>query len=101
MLSASGPGASDHGASDHGASGQGSGLAAVFEPRRVALVGASDRLGSVGRLLWDNLADFPGQVLPVCPAATVGGQTAYADLRDVPGQVDLAVIATPAATVPG
>ena len=73
----------------------------MFEPRRVALVGASDRPGSVGRLLWDNLAGFPGEVLPVCPAATVGGQAAYADLRDVPGQVDLAVIATPAATVPG
>jgi acetyltransferase len=103
MLSASGPGhgATGHGAGDHGASGHGSGLAAVFEPRRVALVGASDRPGSVGRLLWDNLAGFPGEVLPVCPAATVGGQAAYADLRDVPGQVDLAVIATPAATVPG
>jgi acyl-CoA synthetase (NDP forming) len=107
MLSASGSGhgASDHGASDrgageHGASGHGSGLAAVFEPRRVALVGASDRPGSVGRLLWDNLAGFPGEVLPVCRAATVGGQVAYADLRDVPGEVDLAVIATPAATVP-
>jgi acetyltransferase len=76
------------------------GLAAVFEPRRVALVGASDRAGTVGRLLWDNLADFPGEVLPVCPAATVGGRPAYASLRDVPGDVDLAVIATPAATVP-
>jgi acetyltransferase len=103
MLSASSPGhgASDHGASDHGASDHGSGLAAVFAPRRIALVGASDRPGSVGRLLWDNLADFPGEVLPVCPAATVGGRAAYADLRDVPGEVDLAVIATPAATVPG
>jgi acyl-CoA synthetase (NDP forming) len=77
------------------------GLAAVFEPRRVALVGASDRAGTVGRLLWGNLAGFPGEVLPVCPAATVGGRPAYADLRDVPGDVDLAVIATPAATVPG
>jgi acyl-CoA synthetase (NDP forming) len=76
------------------------GLTAVFEPRRVALVGASDRAGTVGRLLWDNLADFPGEVLPVCPAATVGGRRAYADLRDVPGEVDLAVVATPAATVP-
>src|SRR5262252_4253053 len=108
MLSASGPshgasdhGASDQGASDYGASGHGSGLAAVFEPRRVALVGASDRPGSMGRLLWDNLAGFPGEVLPVCPAATVCGKTAYADLRDIPGDVDLAVIATPAATVPG
>jgi acyl-CoA synthetase (NDP forming) len=79
----------------------GDGLAAVFSPRRVALVGASDRPGSVGRLLWDNLADFPGEVVPVGPAATVGGVPGYADLRAVPGQVDLAVIATPAATVPG
>ncbi len=76
------------------------GLAAVFDPRRVALVGASDRAGSVGRLLWDNLADFPGDVLPVGPAATVGGCPAYPDLRAVPGPVDLAVIVTPAATVP-
>jgi acyl-CoA synthetase (NDP forming) len=77
------------------------GLAAVFEPGRVALVGASDRPGSVGRLLWDNLAAFPGEVLPVSKAARVGGQVAYPDLRDVPGPVDLAVIATPAAAVPG
>ena len=78
-----------------------SGLAAVFEPRRIALVGASDRPGSVGRLLWDNLADFPGEVLPVSQAPTVGGRPAYPDLRQVPGQVDLAIIVTPAATVPG
>ena len=44
------------------------GLAAVFAPRRVALVGASDRPGSVGRLLWDNLDGFPGEVVPVGPA---------------------------------
>ena len=80
---------------------RGAGLAAVFEPRRVALVGASDRPGSVGRLLWDNLADFPGEVVPVSQAATVGGRLAYPDLREVPGEIDLAVIATPAATVPG
>jgi acyl-CoA synthetase (NDP forming) len=77
------------------------GLAAVFAPRRIALVGASERPGSVGRLLWDNLSGFPGEVLPVGPAARVCGQVAYPDLQDVPGQVDLAVIATPAATVPG
>jgi acyl-CoA synthetase (NDP forming) len=76
------------------------GLAAVFEPRRIALVGASDRPGSVGRLLWDNLASFPGEVLLVSQSATVGGRPAYGDLRQVPGAVDLAVIVTPAATVP-
>ena len=77
------------------------GLAAVFAPRRVALVGASDRAGSVGRLLWDNLAGFPGEVVPVGPSGTVGGVRAYPDLREVPGNVDLAVVATPAAAVPG
>lgn len=76
------------------------GIAAVFAPRRVALVGASDRPGSVGRLLWDNLASFPGEVIPVSQAGRVGGQVAYPDLREVPGPVDLAVIATPAGTVP-
>jgi acyl-CoA synthetase (NDP forming) len=78
-----------------------SGLDAVFSPRRVALVGASERAGTVGRLLWDNLAGFPGEVVPVCQADTVCGTAAYADLRAVPGDVDLAVIATPAAAVPG
>ena len=77
------------------------GLAAVFEPRRVALVGASDRPGSVGRLLWDNLATFPGEVVPVSQSGRVGGRAAYPGLGDVPGPVDLAVVATPAATVPG
>jgi acetyltransferase len=76
------------------------GLAAVLAPRRVARVGAPDQLGSVGRLLWDNLADFPGEALPVCQVATLGGRLAYHDLRDVSGEVDLAVIATPAATMP-
>lgn len=78
-----------------------SGLAAVFSPRRVALVGASDRPGSVGRLLWENLATFPGEVVPVSKSATVGGRVAYPRLDDVPGLVDLIVIATPADTVPG
>jgi acetyltransferase len=78
-----------------------SGLTAVFAPRRVALVGASDRPGSVGRLLWENLATFPGEVVPVSQSATIGGRVAYRRLDDVPGLVDLVVIATPAATVPG
>ena len=72
----------------------------MFAPRRVALVGASERPGSVGRLLWDNLADFPGEVVPVCRSGSVRGTVAYPDLREVPGDVDLAVIATPAAAVP-
>ena len=78
----------------------GAGLGAVFEPRRVALVGASDRPGTVGRLLWDNLADFPGDVVPVCQAGSVAARPPTPACGRFPGQVDLAVIVTPAATVP-
>jgi acetyltransferase len=77
-------------------------LAALFEPRRVALVGASERPGSMGELLWRNLADFPGEVVPVTPSGgTVGGRPAYRTLHDVPGDLDLAVVAVPADAVPG
>lgn len=78
------------------------GLAAVFTPRRVALVGASERAGSMGCLLWSNLGTFPGEVVPVNPSAgTVGGRTAYRSLRDIEGEVDLAVVVVPAPAVPG
>jgi acetyltransferase len=77
-------------------------LAAVFTPRRIALVGASERPGSVGALLWRNLDGFPGEVVPVGhSAATVGGRPTVASLRDIRGDVDLAVVAVPAPAVPG
>ncbi|MFN0285039.1 MAG: acetate--CoA ligase family protein [Kineosporiaceae bacterium] len=67
-------------------------LDALFTPRRVALVGASDRPGTLGALLAGNLADYPGEVVVVR-----SGQS----LRDVEGPVDLAVVAVPASAVPG
>ena len=66
-------------------------LNALFSPRRVALVGASDRKGTLGDLLATNLASFPGEVVPV---------GAGASLRDVDGDIDLAVVAVPAHAVP-
>jgi acetyltransferase len=75
------------------------GLHAVFNPRRIALVGVSDRPGTLGRLLWDNLRDFPGEVIPVGRAASIDGTPAYADLADVPGEIDLAVVGVPAERV--
>jgi acetyltransferase len=76
------------------------GLAAVFTPRRIALVGASDRPGRMGSLLWSNLAGFPGEVVPVTRSATtVGGRPAYPSLRAVDGLIDLAVVVVPAAAV--
>ncbi|MBA2390087.1 MAG: CoA-binding protein, partial [Geodermatophilaceae bacterium] len=50
----------------------------------------------MGRLLWDNLRDFPGDVVPVGRSASIDGTPAYADLTDVPGDIDLAVIGVPA-----
>jgi acetyltransferase len=77
------------------------GLDAVFNPRRIALVGASDRAGTMGRLLWDNLRDFPGEVVPISRSASIDGTRAYADLTEVPGDIDLAVIGAPADRVLG
>ncbi len=73
-----------------------SGLDAVFNPRRIALVGASERPNTMGRLLWDNLRSFPGDVVPVSRSPSVDGARAYPDLADVPGDIDLAVIGLPA-----
>lgn len=66
-------------------------LNALFSPRRIALVGASDRKGTLGHLLATNLATFPGEVVPVRSGES---------LRDVPGEIDLAVVAVPAHAVP-
>lgn len=77
------------------------GLAAVFEPGRVALVGASDLPGKAGELLWRNLSSFPGEVIPVTGATSaVGGHKAYATLTAVTGDIDLAVVVVPAPAVP-
>ncbi|MBS4728723.1 acetate--CoA ligase family protein [Mycobacterium sp. SM1] len=77
-------------------------LNAVFDPRRVALVGASDRSGSMGELLWRNLAEFPGEVVPVTRSTeSVAGRKTYPTLTAVEGDVDLAVVVVPAAAVPG
>ena len=67
-------------------------LDAVFTPRRVAVVGASDRPGKMGTTFMRNLAGFPGEVLPVTTSQdTVEGRKAYASLRDIPGRVDLEI----------
>ena len=77
-------------------------LDVFFAPRAVAVIGATENPGSVGRTTFWNLITNPfgGTVYPVNPKrAQVLGVKAYANLRDVPRPVDLAVIVTPAATV--
>ncbi len=79
-------------------------LDAFFRPESVAVIGATDRPGSVGRsVLWNLVSNtFGGTVYPVNPnRASVLGIRAYATVADVPERVDLAVIATPALSVPG
>src|SRR5688572_5346003 len=73
----------------------------IFAPRNVALIGATEMEGSVGRALLENLASFPGSVFPINPNhATVLGKKTYPNISSVPERIDLAVIATPAVTVP-
>jgi len=76
-------------------------LDAVFVPRRVAVVGASDEPGKVGTTFMRNLSGFSGEVIPVNPSRSeIAGRTAYRKLVDVPGRIDLAVAIVPARAVP-
>ena len=77
-------------------------IEAMFAPKTVAVIGATERRGSVGRTLMENLLAFGGSVFPVNPKrGRVLGIEAFPKIGDVPAEVDLALIATPAATVPG
>jgi acetyltransferase len=78
-------------------------LDALFEPRSVAVIGATDRPDTVGRTILQNLLrpGFQAKIYAVNrQRAEVLGLKAYKSIRDVPERVDLAVIATPAATIP-
>src|SRR2546425_4328380 len=75
----------------------------LFHPASVAVVGASATPGSVGSILMRNLLQHPfgGVVYPVNPKRPqVHGVRCSPDIAHLPEAVDLAVIATPAATVP-
>jgi acetyltransferase len=79
-------------------------LNAIFEPKSIAVVGATEKAGSVGRtILWNLISNpFGGTVFPINSKRTsVLGIKAYPNLAALPEQVDLAVIVTPAPTVPG
>jgi acetyltransferase len=75
----------------------------LFSPRSIAIFGASTRPNSVGALLYDNLlaGQFEGALYPINPKhKELKGAPCYPDIQAIPEPVDLAVIATPAATVP-
>jgi acetyltransferase len=78
-------------------------LTSLFTPQKIALFGASDRKNSVGGVVFQNLlsSDFQGHVYAINPKhETVQGQKAYASLGEISETVDLAVVATPAGTIP-
>ena len=75
-----------------------------FAPRTVAVIGASEEVNSFGRAaLWNLISNpFGGTVYPINPQRhSVLGVKAYPKLADLPEAVDVAMILTPAATVPG
>ena len=79
-------------------------LDAIFAPKSVAVIGATETPGSVGRtILWNLISNtFGGTVYPVNPKrASILGIKAYPNLSAVPEVVDLIVVVTPAPTVPG
>jgi acetyltransferase len=79
-------------------------LQPLLAPRSVALVGATEREGALGRIVWQNLAagGLRGGLHPVnLKHRQVFGAAVARRLQDLAAPVDLAVVVTPAATVPG
>jgi acetyltransferase len=79
------------------------GLSVFFSPKSVAVIGATEKAGHVGRaILWNLISSpFGGVVYPVNPKrAAVLGIRAYPSISAVPEPVELAVVVTPAESVP-
>jgi acetyltransferase len=78
-------------------------LSKIFQPQSIAIIGASDTPGSVGRTVLENLKQgkFAGPLYPINPKySSVQQLAAYPSVEVVPSVPDLAIIATPATTVP-
>jgi len=79
-------------------------LDVFFSPQSVAVIGATETMGSVGRsILWNLIqTPFGGTVFPINPKRnSVLGIKAYPSVADVPERIDLAVVVVPAPAVPG
>ena len=80
------------------------GLEKLFHPRSIAVVGASERPGSIGRAVMNNLiqAQFDGSIFAVnSKYPSIMGRKAYSRLQEMDAPVDLAIVATPMESVPG
>ena len=79
-------------------------VSSLLNPRSIAVVGVSRRERAIGHQVMRHILDagFAGEVYPVNPeGGTLLGTQAYPSVSDLPGPVDLAVVAVPAAAVPG
>ena len=71
----------------------------IMQPRSVAVIGASDSAGKIGNAVMKNLIDggYRGEIYPINPKAdAILGRKAYKSVKDIPGEVDVAVFAVPA-----
>jgi acetyltransferase len=76
----------------------------IFDPKRIAVVGASEKKGSIGNAIMKNLlaGGFAGELFPVNPNYdALHGLKAFGSLTQMEKVPDLAVVATPISTVPG
>jgi acetate---CoA ligase (ADP-forming) len=72
-------------------------LKSVFEPKSIAIIGASDEVGSVGYTIFQNLINSNAKVFPVNPKHdTIGNQKSYKSILEINEKVDLAIIIVPA-----
>ncbi|TET25142.1 MAG: GNAT family N-acetyltransferase, partial [Candidatus Bathyarchaeum sp.] len=77
-------------------------LQALLKPHSIAVIGASHRQATIGNKLFHNILhqEFRGVVYPVNPnAEAVAAVKTYSSVLDIPGDIDMAVVITPAETV--
>lgn len=75
----------------------------LFAPKSVAVFGASDRIDSIGQIVFQNMLEsgYQGGLYPINPkSAEIQGKKAYPSIADVGEPVELVVIATPPQSVP-
>lgn len=76
----------------------------IMKPKAVAVIGASDQAGKIGNSVMKNLINggYQGKIYPITPkGGEIMGLQAYKSVKDVPGDIDTAVFAIPAALVAG
>jgi acetyl coenzyme A synthetase (ADP forming)-like protein len=76
----------------------------IMKPKSVAVIGASAETGKIGNSVMKNLINggYKGEIYPIHPKADeIMGKKVYKSVKDIPGEVDIAVFAIPAAFVAG